>query len=64
MRYLEHFGIFRKFRDILKCLGFFLKFYDAVILRGFLSFSCIKLPVQRFPASTIYPIIARSEQED
>ena len=62
MRYLEHFGIFRKFRDILKCLGFFLKFYDSI--KRVLIFLGVKLPVQRFPASTIYPIIVRSEQED
>ena len=41
---LEPYGIFRKFHDIWKYLGFsFLKLYDAVVPRGFQSFFLCEL---------------------
>ena len=45
-RFLECFEIFRKFDDICKCVGFFLKFNDLVVLRGFQSLFCVNFPVQ------------------
>ena len=41
MRYLEHFGIFRKFRDILKCLVLFLKLYDSDLFGGQIASSAV-----------------------